>query len=412
MTPTYIGVKTCRVCSSAALCPVIDLGSQPPANSLRRHHRIHLPRIPLELIRCGTCAALQLSVSVDPTRLFRHYVWVTGTSTTARHYAESFCDEALHRLGYRPAMTVEIASNDGTFLTPFLRRGLRVLGIDPARNIALQASRAGVPTRTSFFGLREAHRLLRANGAADLVIARNVLPHVPDCHDVLAGIRTLLADNGIGVIEFHDARVVLQELHYDSIYHEHHLYLSLRTLAYLLQEQGLFAFDVMTSPISGGSLVVFFSHSRRRPTAALARELAKSRKSGVNTASRWRAFARKALVHRERLRNIVTTHAAKGTVVGYGASARSSTLLNFCGINSSHVRCIADQNPLKHQHYTPGTDIPIWPPERVFGLKPSAVLLLAWNFEREILGMIRDTFSFRGSVIVPLPGPSQVLELG
>lgn len=395
---------TCRSCGSAALAPLLDLGRQPPANSLRKDVSEPLPSVPLQLCRCADCATVQLTETVDPGYLFRHYVWVTGTSRTAQDYSREFCRRLRDRVGRpKPLFVVEIASNDGTFLRRFQEAGDRVLGIDPAENIAAEASAAGIPTWAEFFDQRIASRVVAEYGIADAAFARNVLPHVPDPLGILRGMAACVAADGVVAVEFHQADAILDELHYDSIYHEHLFYHSLATMEHLLRRAGLIAFDLETSPISGGSLVVFCSKSERPASAALMARRAREATAGTNTLERWQAFSRQSAAHAGHLRKLVDEAIAGGArMIGYGASARSSTLLNFCGIGHRHLLAIADRSSHKHGLLTPGTDVRILPPAEALALRPDTVLLLAWNFRDEIIEDLRRG-GFRGRVIVPLP---------
>jgi len=239
-----------------------------------------------------------------------------------------------------------------------------------------------------------------------------VLPHVPDPNDVVAGICCCLIEDGVGAIEFHWIDKILSELHYDSIYHEHFFYHSLHSIKQLLIRHGLTLFDVTESPISGGSLVAYFSRTPRPASTALAEKLAFENERGLASLEAWQEFAKRSLEHRAQLREMVESEIRAGRIiVGYGASARSSTLLNFCGLGSQHLRCIADQSPLKHDRFTPGTNVLVVPPERALAEPPDTILLLAWNFRDEILGDLIAS-GFRGNVIVPLPNNPQLLRIG
>lgn len=403
--PLSFTIDRCRVCEDPSIPVVFDLGRQPLANSLRRDRTEALPAFPLTLCRCDACGTIQLTETVSPEVLFKHYVWVTGTSEGARRYSQLFCDRLVERSRPGPLFALEVASNDGTFLRRFAERGDRVLGVDPAQNIAAMAEQAGVPTVADFFGLDVARRVVAGHGEADVVFARNVIPHVANANDVVAGMAHALHADGTGAIEFHRADIILDELHYDSIYHEHLFYHSLHSIGRLLGRFGLLPFDVTTSPISGGSLVVYFSQARRPESADYTAALKHESDLGVGRAEPWLEFARRSAAHRDALTRLVESERAAGKrVIGYGASARSSTLLNFCGLGRHHLESVADRAPLKHGLYTPGTDIPILPPEEAFATKPDAVLLLAWNFRDEILAQIRDEYRWHGTVIVPLPG--------
>src|SRR5687767_12701243 len=219
----YEPAEYCRICGQD-LELIFDLGSQPPANALRASRREALPNIPLAIARCVSCATIQLTQTVDPGYLFRDYVWVTGTSKGATEYSRRFREHVEARAKRGRLSVLEVASNDGTFLARFKEAGHEVLGVDPARNLARAAADAGIPTRAEFFGTDFARSLRAAAGPFDVVMARNVLPHVPQPADVIAGISHCLSQEGLGAIEFHRADIILDELHYDSIYHEHVFY--------------------------------------------------------------------------------------------------------------------------------------------------------------------------------------------
>lgn len=405
-------LKLCRLCGGSEIEVIVDLGAQPPANSLRQKTEAALEAVPLILCRCKKCGTVQLTETVSPDYLFSHYVWVTGTSKGANDYSRLFCERLASRSHSGKLFVVEVASNDGTFLKAFQKRGDKVLGIDPAKNIAAMATEVGIPTLSEFFGLRIAKQVVAEYGQADAVFARNVIPHVANANDVVAGMAHCLKDNGTGAIEFHRADVILDELHYDSIYHEHLFYHSLGSIAMLLDPFGLKLFDVTESPISGGSLVAYFAKSLRPPTDALKKALAREAALGIVQSKAWQEFAKRCGRHRTMLLALVEQAKAKGKrLIGYGASARSSTLLNFSGIDSRHLEVVADKNKLKHGRLTPGTDIPIVSPEEAFASRPDGVLLLAWNFREEVLKQIRDDYKWHGDVIVPLPGDPVVITL-
>lgn len=400
----YRAAERCRICRQDALEPILDLGAQPPANALRASLSEPQTSIPLAISRCSACATVQLSHTVDPEFLFRDYVWVTGTSQVARAYSERFRDEIEKRLPRKGLSVLEIASNDGTFLARFKERGHTVLGVDPARNLAKAAAQAGIPTRAEFFSAGYARALATEQGRFDVVFARNVLPHVPDPMDVIAGMAHALKDDGLGAIEFHRADVILDELHYDSIYHEHVFYHSITSLEPLLAREGLALFDVEESPISGGSWILYFSRGARPRSAALDSALRHEAQLGVGGKLAWLEFSRRCEAHRKAFRRLMDDATRGGArVIGYGASARSSTLLNFCGIGANQLACIADAAPLKHGRYTPGSNVRIDAPAQAFAQRPAAVALLAWNFAEEILDTMRRSLGFSGRVIIPLP---------
>ncbi len=405
-------LRTCRICDSAAIDQILDLGAQPPANSLRRERTASLPAIPLVLCRCAACGTVQLTETVSPEYLFRNYVWVTGTSQAARDYSTVFCERLVARCSSGRRFVLEVASNDGTFLQRFRECGDAVLGVDPAQNVAEIGRKQGVPTLTEFFGLAVARDIVAEHGQADAVYARNVISHVANAKDVVAGMSHCLSESGTGAIEFHCAAAILDGLHYDSIYHEHLFYHSLHSIGLLIGQFGLKPFDVTDSPISGGSLVVYFSKQERTPTPAYVRMLERERELGIGEESPWREFARRCQRHRAALLALVEAQKRAGKrLIGYGASARSSTLLNSCGIDRRHLDVVVDRSSLKHDRYTPGTDILITAPAEGFTRHPDLVLLLAWNFCDEIIAQIQADQGWHGEVIVPLPGDPKTLTI-
>lgn len=412
----------CRVCGSANVEQFFDLGDQPLANALVRNADAADPVYPLSLSFCKECSLVQLDHTADPGELFSHYVWVTSTSSTARAYAEAFCERLLSRLGAASGAEVdgyvlEIASNDGTFLKPFLKRGVACLGVDPAANIVEMAVADGVPSQCGFFGEELAKGVVAQHGAARAVFARNVLPHVAGTNDFVEGLKVAAGADGMVVIEFHYAKTILEELHYDSIYHEHLCYFTLKSLTRLLNAHGLHPFDLEQSPISGGSLVLFSRPAATEKSARLQQFEADEEASGVNGLAAWKRFAEVSFQHRKALLDLLEAEAAQGRkVAGYGASARSSTMLNFCGVGTRLIQAIADQNPMKHNLFSPSTHIPILAPEDVMapdstGKGPDTVVLLAWNFAAEIVGILRERFGFTGRVIMPLPNPPRTLSM-
>lgn len=402
-------IKTCRICNSPDIVTFMDLTDQPPANSLRADLAEKLPDVPLQLVHCANCATVQLSATVDPKYLFSHYVWVTGTSKTAHEYSKLFSANVLQRSSVAKPFVVEIASNDGTFLKDFAAKGCKVLGVDPAKNIAEMATQDGVPTLAEFFNMETANLVREQYGNADIVFARNVIPHVKEVHSIIEGIASLLKEDGLGVIEFHYSQIILDELHYDSVYHEHLFFYSLKSMIYLLNEYGLKPFDLTRSPISGGSLVIYFSKNQKEQTAALKEAFATEEKNKTNELQTWKNFAADCATHAKELKKTVEEFKVKGSVIGYGASARSSTMLNYAGLKSDVIDCIIDKNPLKHNRYTPGTNIPIISfdeGKKLFD-KCAGILLLAWNFEKEIVEELRAN-GYTGSIIVPLPNKIRI----
>ena len=400
MNQIYETINNCRVCNSIDIEEVLDLGNQPPANSLHKDNSDKPPLVPLRLLFCKDCCAVQLGETVDPEYLFNEYVWVTGTSSTAELYSRDFTKNALEVSGLKEPSVIEIASNDGTFLKCFQESGCEVLGIDPAKNIAEEASNRGIPTLSEFFSSELASDLVKNKGKADIVFARNVIPHVKAIHSIIEGINILMDDESTGIIEFHEAGLILKELHYDSIYHEHLFYFSLKTISFLLEKYDLFVFDVMPSPISGGSWVIYFSKTKRTKSKELNQAELSEEELGINDLETWLQFSRNVKDHAIKIKSLLPER----RIMAYGASARSSTLLNYCGIGASNLVAIIDKNPLKHNLLSPGVEIPIISYEEGLEIlkKEKDIFLLAWNFEEEIIKDLRKD-GFTGNFIVPLP---------
>jgi len=410
MSEIYETIECCRICGSDNIEEVLDLGEQPPANSLYRSDEKRPPAVPLRLMYCQKCSTVQLGEDVDPEYLFGEYLWVTGTSATAEQYSHEFAKKALSQVveHNKSPYIVEIASNDGTFLKRFIEKGCKVLGIDPAKNIAEFAVKNGIPTKADFFTLDLAERLVEKEGKADIVFARNVIPHVKEIHSVIGGINTLINEGGVGIIEVHNAGLILEELHYDYIYHEHLFYYTLKTISGLIERYGLHVFDVMLSPISGGSWVIYFSKNKKEKTKELIKHEKKELENNINSYHRWVEFSDQVTVHSEKLKKMVMQSDKK--IPAYGASARSSTLLNFCGITNKHISVVIDKNPMKNGLMTAGSNIPVVSFEEglEFIADSDVILLLAWNFQDEIIQELRDS-GYKGKFIIPLPNDPYIL---
>jgi len=381
------------------------------ANSLKSNLDQIEEKFPLTLVFCSMCSLVQIRETVSKEILFKRYVWVTGTSKTAREFSEEFYMYIAKFFTSEKFFAIEIASNDGTFLKPFKQAGHKVLGVDPAENIAKIANDIGIHTINKFFDSNTANSLVDEYGEADCVFARNVVPHTEDLHGVIAGMGRCLKSNGVGAIEFHYTQSILDETQYDSIYHEHLSYFSLSSICYLLEKHNLHAFDILESPISGGALIVYFSKDKRTVSKRFEEKKSCEKKTGISKKEKWEEFSRNCLAHRLKLAALLKSEVEKGSrLIAYGASARSSTLLNFCDLNDVGLECIADGNAIKHGKFAPGTRFPIVPPDVAFSKKPDTVLLLAWNFKNEILSILKDKYGFSGKVILPLPCEPHVVE--
>lgn len=399
-------VVVCRMCGGTRLTPFLNFGEQPFANALIKNPSDPDPRFPLAVLFCDDCSLVQLTHKASEKELFSNYVWISGTSKAIHTFSDTFSTELLKRsIHTNPPLVVEIASNDGTMLRPFKKRGMQVLGIDPAQNIAAMAIKTGIPTEAAFWNTDTAEELVRNHGPIKVLFARNVLPHVSDQRNFVKALSLALAEDGTLALEVHYAEVILRDLHYDSIYHEHHCYFSLKTLEKLLEEFGLYLFDIVQSPINAGNVIVYARSQKITPSPALTDYRAAEDVAGVNTLSAWQDFARRSIAHRETILALLNNIVAKGKkITGYGASARGSTMLNFCGINNTVISSIADKSPLKQGLFTAGTHIPIMPIKDMLTQHPDTILILAWNFKDEIIGELRE-FGYTGDFLIPFPAP-------
>lgn len=407
----------CRYCSADTGRAVLELGAQPFANSFltadevadveagRRVER----RLALDLHLCEACGLVQISDSPTPGEIFSQYLYFSGTSDLihrhAEHLAETDAPDGPSRF------VVEIASNDGTVLSAFQRRGCRVLGVEPAENVAAVARERGIETCNEFFRAALGRELRARYGPADRVLARHVFAHVPDAAGVLAGVRELLAPDGRFLIEAPYALHLLERTEFDTIYHEHLTYLAVAPLARLLEREGLVLLDVRPYDIHGGSLVYVIAHAGQgSPRPSVAEALEHEARVGLGQRAAWEAFAARVHELAARLRALLSELRAGGArIAAYGAPAKGNTLLGFAGIGAETIEFLADRSPWKQGRYSPGAHIPVRGPEALLAERPDYALLLAWNFEAEILEQQREYRRGGGRFVRPIPWP-EVIE--
>jgi len=401
--------ELCRVCGGADLPTFLDLGAQPPANALLRPEELSRPeeRFPLALCRCPRCQLIQLTHVVAPDRLFRNYVYFSSVSQAmARHFA-ALAREVADRFVPAGGLVMELGSNDGILLRSLLGRNVRILGVDPAQNVAEVARRNGVPTIADFFSADLARRIREEHGRAHALHANNVFAHIDDLDDVMRGVDEVLDDRGVFVIEAPYVVDLLEHLEFDTVYHEHLSYLAVRPVAHLFERFGFEVFEVQHQPVHGGTLRVF--GRKRRPgnppvDPSVERFLEAERAAGTADPARLAAFAFAVQALREELRQAVRGLRDSGKrVAGYTAPAKGTVLLNYCGFGTEEIEYLADATPAKQGLYCPGVRIPIHPIERFRADPPDVALLLAWNHADEIL---QKEGAFReggGKFLVPLP---------
>ena len=394
-------IKQCRGCKSKELKDILDLGKQPLANDYRIKPK-KLIKIPLKIIRCNKCKLIQLSATVNPSKMFSKYFWVTGTSNAVKEYRKKFINR-VKKYHSKNDKILEVASNDGFFLKGLKEQKFKkLLGVDPAKNIAKAATKNGIRTIPSFFNLKTS-KVIKKQFKPNLIICRNVIPHVENINSVISGLSNLINNNGNVFIEFHYSRNLVEKMHYDYIYHEHVFYYSIQSIENILNKHGLKIFDCFSSPISGGSLVIIASKTNKRKTNFLISKKYEEKKMGINTFKYWKKFASKCIQHRNKVNKILKkTSKSKKIIVGYGASARSSTFLNFCNLSNNNIKFIFDKNRLKDKHYTPGSNIPIKYPKKKLFKNIENIIILAWNFKLEIIKFLKSQ-KYKKNIITFFP---------
>jgi SAM-dependent methyltransferase len=357
---------------------------------------------------CASCLLVQVEAFESADRIFSDYAYFSSYSDSWLAHARQYADMAVDRFGLTgSSLVVEVASNDGYLLQYFVAKGIPVLGIEPAANIAATTTARNIPTIVRFFGRDTAQALAAQGTQADLMVANNVVAHVPDLNDFVAGFKTLLKPTGVVTFEFHHVLQLIQQNQFDTIYHEHFCYHSFSTFQRILAHHGLVAFDVEELPTHGGSLRVFARHQENalHPVSSRVGDLlAREADLGLTRLETYLAFNESVRDMKFKLLSFLLEAKAKGKViVGYGAPAKGNTLLNFAGVRSDLVDYTVDRNPHKQGQYLPGTHIPILPPERIRETRPDYLLILPWNLKEEIMEQMAHIREWGGQFLVLIP---------
>ncbi|PXX58377.1 methyltransferase family protein [Nocardia tenerifensis] len=399
----------CRLCDSERLTSVLDLGATPPCEKFLAAAELDLPEstYPLHLRLCTDCLLLQIPALITPEETFTEYAYFSSYSDSWVRHAETFVAQAIERLALdADSFVVEVASNDGYLLRHAVAAGIPCLGVEPSVNVGDAARAAGVPTETAFLDEESAARIRAVHRPANLVVANNVYAHVPDLRGFTRSLRALMADDGWLSLEVHHALNLLRLGQFDTIYHEHFQYYTVHSAQRALATANLAVVDVELLETHGGSIRLWARPAELGavPGERVREVLRLEQDAGLHEAEGYAELRpRTEAVRQDLLRFLLDQRAAGKRVVGYGAPGKGNTLLNYCGIRTDLLEYTVDRNPYKHGRFTPGTRIPIHPPERIEQDRPDVVLVLPWNLEAEITEQLRHIASWGGQLVYPLP---------
>ncbi|MCP5427526.1 MAG: class I SAM-dependent methyltransferase [Chromatiaceae bacterium] len=402
--------QPCRNCGAPLGCTFVDLGMSPLSESYIDTRQLNEPETfyPLHAYICEHCFLVQLLEYVSPEQIFSEYAYFSSYSDSWSEHARRYCAAVTERFGLgQDSLVIEIASNDGYLLQHFVDRAIPCFGVEPAANVAEAAIKRGIPTAVRFFGEAAARDLNCEPGRPDLLIGNNVLAHVPDLNDFIAGMKVLLKPTGVITMEFPHLVQLMQQNQFDTIYHEHFSYFTLFVVEQAFARHGLTLFDVEELATHGGSLRIYARHAEygALPVAARVAELRDRELAlGFGTLETYTAFQQR--VHetkRKLLQFLLNAKCAGKRIVGYGAPGKGNTLLNYAGIRSDFLDYTVDRSLYKQGKFTPGTHIPIHPPERIFQTQPDYLLLLPWNLADEIAQQMAAIRAWGGQFVVPIP---------
>jgi SAM-dependent methyltransferase len=401
---------TCRFCGTSLKRTFVDLGCSPIANEFIRTEALTKmePFYPLRAYVCEKCLLVQIPPEQTPQNLFNaQYPYFSSFSDSWLKHAHKYATMAAKRFNLDAAhRVVEVASNDGYLLQYFKEAGIPVLGIEPAQNCAEAAIAKGIPTEIRFFGNLTA-RALAADYPADLMVANNVLAHVPDINDFVEGFRIMLKPTGVATFEFPHLLNLIQRNEFDTIYHEHYSYLSLHATRQVFAAHDLTVFDVEEIPSHGGSLRLYVRHAANESLAVSAsvdRLAEKEKQAGLADIDGYMHFEPKVQkVKRDLLKFLIAAKEEGKSIMGYGAPAKGNTLLNYCGVKTDLLPLTVDRSPHKHGKFMPGTHIPIFPPEKIFEVKPDYLLILPWNLKTEIMEQMQAVREWGCKFVLPIP---------
>jgi hypothetical protein len=402
----------CRFCDGLLETTFCDLGAQPLSNAFLTAAQLEQPEphYPLHARVCGACMLVQLPAHATPQAIFSDYAYFSSYSESWLEHARRFSAAAIERFGLgRDSLVIEVASNDGYLLRNFVAARIPVLGVEPAANVAAVAVREGVPTETRFFGRAFAQELAASGRQADLLVGNNVLAHVPDLNDFVAGLQAALKPRGTISMEFPHLLRLVDECQFDTIYQEHFSYFSLACAQRVFAAHGLAIVDVEEIPTHGGSLRIFAAHAGAKASPAVAALLERERAAGLESLDAYRAFGERVRALKRKLVALLLAEKAAGrSIAAYGAAAKGNTLLNYCGLGPDLIDYVVDRNPHKQGRFLPGSRIPIHAPERVFETRPDYLVVLPWNLRDEVIRQMSGIRAWGGRFVLPIPSAEVV----
>jgi 2-polyprenyl-3-methyl-5-hydroxy-6-metoxy-1,4-benzoquinol methylase len=401
----------CRYCNTTLTHQFIDLINSPASNSFLTKEQLNEPETyyPLKVYTCHQCFLVQVDEYKKSAAIFdSNYVYFSSYSTSWLKHAAAYTQMMIQRFGYNPSsLVIEIASNDGYLLQYFQNNNIPVLGIEPTANTAAVAKQKGIESVVDFFGVALAKQLVTQNKKADLLLGNNVLAHVPDIIDFVAGMKIILKDAGVVTMEFPHLMQLVDNNQFDTIYHEHFSYLSLYTVQQIFAAQGLQIFDVEEIPTHGGSLRIFAKHTAdatKNISPNVAALLQKEIDKGMNTMAYYNGFQQKAFAVKLAVLNFLITQKNIGKkVAAYGAAAKGNTLLNYCGVKADLIDFVVDANPHKQNKFMPSSHIPVMDEDYLKAVKPDFVIILPWNLKEEITQQLSYIQDWGGKFVVPIP---------